>query len=426
MSIDVLSNDTDFNGEIDSSKTSILSQAKNGSSVFNQNSLKVDYLPNSTFSGMDTFTYHIFDNEGDSSNVATVIVAVNAEEINQKPVAKADSVEINSGDSVVILVLINDTDFDGQIDSTSITIEESPKNGNAQVLGNTVKYISNVGFDGIDSIYYSITDTSGEKSNFALIKIEVTSPLNQSPIAKNDASAGKSGELITVDVLNNDNDDNGLDSSSLSILSAANNGVINITNDFKLTYSSNENFEGVDSFQYSICDNSDPSLCDDAWVYVNIELEITNESAPVAQNDFAEVEQNGSVTFSVAENDSDSQNQLDLNSLTIISDPTKGNADLLNNGTLIYTPNQDSVGKDSFTYSICDNGSPVLCDSANVYINIYEISTNVNSENVVEINISPNPATDLVNIAADFEFNQVEIIDLLGNNSLFFKYFIHN
>ena len=414
LEVDILINDNDSDGEIDSSKTTILAQAINGTSVFNQTTFKVDYTPNSAFSGMDTFSYRIYDVLGDSSNIATVFITVNEEVINQSPVTKEDSAEVISGDSVIIFVLSNDTDFDGQIDSSSIILDQNPKNGIAKIEGEKVKYLSSEGFEGVDSFYYSITDTNGLTSNISLVKIFVSLPENEAPIAEKDEAAGNAGELITIDVLSNDGDDNGLDSSSITIIQAATKGVINITTDYKITYRSNSNFSGLDSFKYSICDNGSPTLCDEAWVVITVEAVITNESAPIANNDSIKTEKNQTVSIPVWKNDEDSQNDLDLGSISIVTAPTLGNTTVLNNGSIIYSPNQDAVGLDSLDYSICDNGFPVLCDTAKVLIDVFEISTGINSKNIISLKIYPNPATNVVNISADIEFIQVEIFDLLG------------
>jgi VCBS repeat-containing protein len=43
---------------------------------------------------------------------------------------------------------------------------------------------------------------------------------------------------------------------------------------------------------------------------------------------------------------------------------------LLANGTYTYTPANNFTGDDSFTYEVCDNGSPSLCSTATVFINV--------------------------------------------------------
>ena len=39
-------------------------------------------------------------------------------------------------------------------------------------------------------------------------------------------------------------------------------------------------------------------------------------------------------------------------------------------GTITYTPDPNFVGVDSFMYSICDNGIPILCDTALVVVTV--------------------------------------------------------
>ena len=50
--------------------------ASNGSAVFNAGTNRVDYTPNSNFTGTDSFTYTIEDGNGGTSNTATVTITV--------------------------------------------------------------------------------------------------------------------------------------------------------------------------------------------------------------------------------------------------------------------------------------------------------------------------------------------------------------
>ena len=53
-----------------------------------------------------------------------------------------------------------------------------------------------------------------------------------------------------------------------------------------------------------------------------------------------------------------------------VTDPANGTAVLNPDGTVTYTPDPEFTGEDTFTYEICDNGSPVLCDTATVTITV--------------------------------------------------------
>ena len=55
---------------------------------------------------------------------------------------------------------------------------------------------------------------------------------------------------------------------------------------------------------------------------------------------------------------------------TIISNagPANGSATLQPNGNINYTPNPNFVGTDSFTYEVCDDGTPSMCNTSTVVI----------------------------------------------------------
>jgi hypothetical protein len=54
--------------------------------------------------------------------------------------------------------------------------------------------------------------------------------------------------------------------------------------------------------------------------------------------------------------------------------PTHGTLFLNTNGTFTYVPNPYYTGTDQFIYQECDNGVPVACDKATVYITIFPIN----------------------------------------------------
>ena len=85
--------------------------------------------------------------------------------VNDAPVANNDVASTNEDTSVVIEVPSNDTDLDGVVDVTSVTIIDAPTNGTVSVdaLTGFITYTPNAGFFGVDSLVYSICD-DGEPS----------------------------------------------------------------------------------------------------------------------------------------------------------------------------------------------------------------------------------------------------------------------
>ena len=74
VNINVIQNDTDGGG-IDPTSVMIVTDVISGTTQVNANGT-VDYTPNNGFSGSDTFTYNVLDNQGAVSNVATVTIQV--------------------------------------------------------------------------------------------------------------------------------------------------------------------------------------------------------------------------------------------------------------------------------------------------------------------------------------------------------------
>ena len=70
-------------------------------------------------------------------------------------------------------------------------------------------------------------------------------------------------------------------------------------------------------------------------------------------------------------------NDYDLNGDNLIvtenTQPAHGSATVNPDGSFTYTPDQDFFGEDTFGYTICDDGTPSLCDSATVTVNVRRV-----------------------------------------------------
>ena len=77
----------------------------------------------------------------------------------------------------------------------------------------------------------------------------------------------------------------------------------------------------------------------------------------------------GATTVLFNDSDPDSGQTLTVTT-TPTTAPTNGSVILSANGTFSYTHNGSETLTDSFVYEVCDNGSPVLCDTATVAIAI--------------------------------------------------------
>lgn len=185
------------------------------------------------------------------------------------------------------------------------------------------------------------------------------------PKAIDDSVSVEIGQSVTINVLNND-EDNGNSPVTLEIISNPIYGSVSINPNNTITYTHNGNANfNTDVFKYRFID-SKGNVSNTAFVNINI----TN-NPPVANNDSAFLQNNSSVTIDVKQNDFYSQNR--TISVYVVDNPINGNIVINGNGTITYTHNGSSSTNDSFTYKINDG----LSDSniATVNITIGEVFT---------------------------------------------------
>ena len=75
VTTNVVANDSDPDGDLDPATVAIVSNASNGNAVSNGDGT-VTYTPNGGFFGADSYTYNVQDNNGNTSNTATVSITV--------------------------------------------------------------------------------------------------------------------------------------------------------------------------------------------------------------------------------------------------------------------------------------------------------------------------------------------------------------
>jgi len=156
----------------------------------------------------------------------------------------------------------------------------------------------------------------------------------------------------------------------------------------------------------------------------------TNE-IPLTSDDSDTTIPNETITICLLDNDIDPENKFDLNSLSFISTPptSEGAVSLdVGTGCLTFVPNEDFTGDVTpFEYEICDAGkyipaykgdanalpvptpvvdnpdilvTPSACNRATVYITVEDMATDITmASQDFDLNISPNPADEMLNIS---------------------------
>ncbi|WNM57809.1 DUF4347 domain-containing protein [Candidatus Nitrospira allomarina] len=200
----------------------------------------------------------VFVNDG-TADSAAARTTINVNPVNDPPVAVGDGFIVNEGSTTILNLSNNDSDPDDGLDLTSITIVSGPTNGTITSINpdGTVTYTHNGSETLADSFTYTIRDLSGLTSNTVTVDLTVT-PVNDAPIAVADAFTVNEGSTTILNLSNNDTDpDDGLDLTSITIVSGPANGTITSINpDGTVTYTHNGSETLADSFTYTIRDLS--------------------------------------------------------------------------------------------------------------------------------------------------------------------------
>ena len=181
------------------------------------------------------------------------------------------------------------------------------------------------------------------------------------PIFDNDT------DLPNIGVLTTTNPSNGM-------VSIDDNGTSNNPNDDVVTYTPNPDYNGPDSFDYTICNSFGD--CSTATVTVDV-LPIVD-----AFDDSVSTDIDVQTTISWRANDND----IPTSGTISVTDPSNGTVVLNNNGTprnpsdddITYMPNSGFTGTDSFDYTVCDsNGN---CDTATITVIISPSGIDLDSD----------------------------------------------
>ncbi|MCC2606111.1 tandem-95 repeat protein [Planctobacterium marinum] len=161
IEIDVLANDIDVDGDV----LTVISATANSGRVFVLTNNLVKYVPEPSYSGLDTVIYEVTDSQG-ASDTAVVSVFVDG---NENPVASDDSILTEFETSITVNVLANDSDPDGD---TLFVLSAEAQYGNVQINDDySLTYTPATSFSGEDIITYSVSD--GVLTSTAIVRVTV-------------------------------------------------------------------------------------------------------------------------------------------------------------------------------------------------------------------------------------------------------------
>ena len=365
LTIDVLGNDTDANGDALAVRTVSV-----GSQVTTSGALQtpaggwvtltggvLTYTKPATFpvGATDSFTYVVEDSRGGSDEAT---VTITSKQINSAPTAVGDTgTALVGGSAVTISVLTNDTDADAG-DTLSVAGVTQPSRGTVAHDGNQLVYTPPGGGAGGDVTFtYTVRDTAG-LTDVATVTITLDAP----PVAVDDSATTSSGTAVTVDVLANDSD---LDSDPLTVTgvtvtpqggrSVGSAVVVTGDDGDEVRFTPATGFVGDATVQYTVSDGRGGTTTGTLTVTVD-------NAAPVAAPDTASTTVGVPVSgIDVLANDTDANVTAGFGgqSLTIVTTgadaPTADHGTVtVVGGTLTVTPDAGHVGDVVVTYTVSD------------------------------------------------------------------------
>ncbi|EPM7939682.1 Ig-like domain-containing protein [Vibrio alginolyticus] len=354
----LLANDSDVNDDMVASSTTIKTQPIKGQ-VSISNGV-VTYTPNNNETGTDSFTYTVKDALLQESQEATVTVTIMA--INDAPVAKALTINTDEDTaSAVVSARSQAEDVEDGIPTGDLSLVSLPQKGQVaidQTVG-TFVYTPNPNENGSDSFTYTIADSEGGVSLAATVSVNIGS-VNDSPVAEEDSFTFDEDITSTLDILSNDSDieDGSFTPSSITLQDLGQGeGVysfatvsVNVDGTLKIVPTANVN--GQHSFTYMLTDSGQA-----VSVPATVTLNITPvNDAPVAVDNSAQLLEGGSFEVNVLGNDSDADvgDSFELTSVTVVDTPAHGSVNVTASGAIVYNPNENYFGEDSFTYTVAD------------------------------------------------------------------------
>ena len=272
---------------------------------------------------------------------------------NQSPNATDETATTDEDTPVTVSVLDGDIDPDG--DPLVVVDVGDPLNGSVVINNDgTVTYTPDPNFSGTEDFTYTVCD-DGPACTIASVTVTVA-PIDDAPIAVDDAVSATPGQTLTIDVLANDLEVDGEDLTITQIVQGGGQGTATIENG-TVSYVTNGDGAGVDTVVYEVCDPQ--NNCAQATIRVTIGDD--DNVVPDANDDEAETPPGASVLIDVIANDTDE----DPSALRIVElqQPARGDA-RIEDGQVRYTPDPGFTGDDTFEYEVCD--AQGACDRATV------------------------------------------------------------
>ncbi|MEO3952035.1 tandem-95 repeat protein, partial [Vibrio parahaemolyticus] len=411
VTIDVLPNDTDVDGDKLSIQSASVPEAQGKVEIVDG---KLVFTPAENFNGHAEIIYTVTD--GELTDEAKVTVTVNP--VNDAPTIKVEAVEsitedAVSTDTVVATLTVSDTDTPE--DQLTVSLENN-SNGYFVLVGNEVK-LTQVGVDAVNNDELNLKDltisasvSDGVNPTASDSDSLIVNRVNDAPTIKVDAVESITEDAVSTDtvvatltVRDTDTPEGQL---TVSLENNSNGYFVLVGNEVKLTQAgvdavNNDELNLKDlTISASVSDGVNPTANDSDSLIVN-----RVNDAPVAKDDIATTQEDTAVTIDVLPNDSDVDgDKLSIQSASVPE--AQGKVEIVD-GKLVFTPAENFHGDAEITYTLTDGA---LTDQATVNVTVNA----VNDTPVVESNLADQTlAEDFTPYTIDLNtaFSDVDNVD---------------
>lgn len=307
----------------------VVTQPTNGTVIWDGYTFM--YMPNVNFFGTDTFTYAASDIEEEGAP-ATVTITVNS--VNDIGIFDNPTQSITILEDEVATGSFSVSDIEG--DQHTLVVAFPPDAGTVEIDGTNFTFTAGANVNGPFSIGFSAIDHNGIPAEAtAWVIIDVTS-VNDVPVAQNleFTILEDSGRGIELQ---------GSDIETTGLLYVIVDGPLNGTlggSGQNISYTANPNFNGTDRIRYKVLDGTTESAVAEVTITV---LPIDDLPVAVPQNISTAEDQSIPVTLTATD--------IDGGSIFWRIGTLPANGTLSGEApNLVYTPNPNFHGNDSFTF----------------------------------------------------------------------------
>lgn len=364
VEINILANDSDVDG--DQISLSAASTPSSGTTRIANG--KVYYMPNTDFTGNDSFTYTITDTKGATAK-GTVSVTVKGETLNPQVSFRVKDSWYDGFTGEITITNTTSSDF------KDWTLSFDMPHKITNLWNGIITYSSanhyatkNENWNGNVKVGASVTigftaQKSGaisEPSNIVLNGTPIGTPIGipSGIAAVNDTYSTTQGTALTVSPMTNDKGE-GL--RLISVTPSTNNGITKISNS-DIIYTPASVFSGNDSFTYTIEDKYGNTANGLVSIYVS---PAPKPQAPVVNNDTVYTIIDTQLAITPLSNDTDPAGE----TLTITNTTTPANGTISKSGsTITYTPKSGFTGTDTFEYTAANTSGLTATGLITVFI----------------------------------------------------------